>query len=96
MILKMFSVYDSKAECYMAPFYFHALGQAVRAFGDTVNDPQSSMCKHPGDYTLFCVADFDDQTGMVSNLNHVNLGKAIELKRKELYDGASISDVPQV
>jgi len=96
MILKIFSVYDSKAESYMAPFYFHAIGQALRAFTDTANDTKSSMFKHAGDYTLYCIGDFDDQTGKVQDLRHVNLGKAIELQNKELQNGATIGNEPSV
>jgi len=80
MILKVFSVYDDKAEAYMSPFYFHSRGQAIRAFSDTANDENSQLHKHSGDFTLFCIADFDDATGLIVNLKHVNLGCALEYK----------------
>lgn len=94
MILKMFAVFDSKAESYMAPFYFHSLGQAVRAFSDTASDPKSALARHPGDYTLFCIADYDDVTGIIHNLSHVNLGNAIEHQSKETVNASTIRDEP--
>lgn len=65
MRLKMFAIHDKKAQVYNTPFFFAHDGQAVRAFSDLVNDPQSSICKHPEDFSLFGVAVFDDELGRV-------------------------------
>lgn len=80
MILKVFSVYDSKAEAYMQPFFFNSRGQAVRAFSDTANDPKSQLNRHAGDFTLFEVGEYDDSNGNMLNHKHVNLGKALEFR----------------
>lgn len=61
MILKMFTVYDSKIAAYLSPFYEQAIGQAVRAFEDTCKDPNHVFAKHPPDFTLFYIGEFDDQ-----------------------------------
>ena len=85
MILKIFSVYDAKAEAYIQPMFFHSRGQAIRAFTDTANDPSSQLCRHAGDFTLFELGDFDDSTGIVQMAEHAsNLGKALEFKNPEL------------
>lgn len=84
MELKMFSVYDSKTEAYAAPFFFNSRGQAIRQFGDLANDPNSSLCKHAEDFTLFELGSFDDSNAMVLVTTHVNLGKAIEFKQQDL------------
>ena len=63
MQLKVFTVYDSKAEAYMQPFYMQTTGQALRAFEDTVNDPDHQFHKHPADFTLFELGIFNDITG---------------------------------
>lgn len=83
MILRVYSVYDSKAEAYMQPFYFNSRGQAIRAFSDTCNDPKSQLFAHAGDFTLFEIAKYDDQTGIMLNEKHVNLGVALEFKNEE-------------
>lgn len=62
MISKIFSVYDSKAEAYMQPFFMAAKGAAIRAFSDLVNDPQHTFGKHPADYTLFELGSYEDCT----------------------------------
>ncbi len=80
MIMKIFSVYDSKAEAYLPPFFFASTGQAVRAFADNCNEENSMLCKHPEDYTLFELGTWDDANAMVLIAEHRSLGKAIEYR----------------
>lgn len=63
MNFKAFSIYDSKAEAYNTPIFVSAKGIAVRAFADQVNDPNSPMNRHAGDYTLFFIGEFNDDKG---------------------------------
>lgn len=82
MITKIFTVYDSKAEAYLPPFYMQSKGQAVRAFQDSASDPQHQFFRHSGDYTLFELGEFDDQTASFQMLHTmVNLGTALEHKK---------------
>lgn len=60
MIYKVYSIYDSKTEGYLQPFYQQTKGQAVRGFTEVVNDKSSQIGKYPEDYTLFELGDFDD------------------------------------
>jgi len=77
MKLKMYSVYDTKAEAYGTPFFMGSRGMAIRAFSDLVNDPKSFVFKHPSDYILFECGEFDDSNGGVSNnVPPLNLGLA--------------------
>lgn len=62
MLQKIFSVYDSKAEAYMSPFFMVATGQAIRSFVDTATDAASQLGKHPEDFTLFELGTYDDLT----------------------------------
>lgn len=79
MIRKMFCIYDSKAELYIAPFCMKARGEAIRAFTDSVNDPGNMIGAHPADFHLFEVGEFDDEAGMVSNYEpKVNIGNGLE------------------
>lgn len=59
------SISDRQMETYGRPFCCAAKGQAVRSFVDEVNRaaPDNLMFAHPEDFTLWHVADFDDQTG---------------------------------
>ena len=63
MELKAYSVYDEKAENFGTPFFMKNEEMANRAYGDLVNDPQSTVHRHPGDYKLYEVGKFEDTTG---------------------------------
>lgn len=62
MILEMFSVYDTKVKSYLAPMYARTLGEAFRVFSDIVNTADHQFHKHPDDYILFHVGQFDDSS----------------------------------
>lgn len=81
MKLKMFTVYDSKVEAYLQPFYMQSKGEALRAWGETVNDEKSNIGKHPADYTLFELGEYDNLTGQISQYEaKIALGTGIEFK----------------
>lgn len=61
---KMYTIHDRKAGAFLPPFIMPVEAMALRAFGDCVNDSNHAFNRHPEDYTLFRIADFDDQTGM--------------------------------
>jgi len=85
MILKMFTVYDSKAEAYLPPFFLRSTGEAVRSYEHVCNDPNHAFFKHPADYTLFCVGEFDDNSCSINVLQAIeNLGCAIEYKNSPI------------
>lgn len=56
------SVRDSGIEAFGQPFYVVSIGQATRSFSDAINsDKQDDMlAKHPDDFTLFHLGEFDD------------------------------------
>lgn len=72
MKLKVFSILDTKADVFHAPFYFGAVGLAVRAFKDLANDSNSTVSRHPDDFRLFEIGVFDDQSGRFENLPEFN------------------------
>ena len=84
MKLKIFSIYDSKAEMYHQPFYMQTQSMAVRQFLDMANDSETMIGKHPEDYTLFYVGEYDDHTASF-NLEDtkISLGVASEFVGKE-------------
>lgn len=85
MILRAFSVYDSKTEVYGLPWFINTTDAGIRMFADAVNDERSPYNKHPGDFSLFEIGLFDDAKGiMIENNAHVNHGSAIQYKKKTL------------
>jgi len=79
--LRVFAVYDSKAEQYMQPFFFVTRGQAMRAFLDALSDDKHEFNKHAEDYTLFELGEYDQDTGYMEPLKAiVSMGNALALK----------------
>lgn len=76
--MKIFSIYDNKTEIYSKPFYELTIGSAIRVFGDAANDPASAFSKHPADYNLFLLGEFDDNTGEILSQTNQNLGSCLE------------------
>lgn len=83
MVTKMFSVYDSKAAVFSVPFFMPSIGLAIRSFTDLSNDPGTMVFKHPEDFSLFVVGEFDDEKGTAVAVSHQNLGTAASYKKPE-------------
>lgn len=89
MILKMFAVLDAKAGFFGQPFFDQSQGGAVRNFADAVNDgsnPNNMWNKHPEDFSLFYLGDFDNSNGQMTPVlpqSIVTAPAVVELKVKE-------------
>jgi len=84
MLQKMYSVYDEKAQAFSPPFFLHADGMATRAFSDCVNAKAHHFNKHPYDYTLFRIGEFDDTKGMVVGHAPKSLGNGVQFMQLEI------------
>lgn len=65
MQIKMFSIFDSKAEEFDNPFYARNEATAKRSFRRAVNQEGSAFGEQPGDYTLFEIGVFETDTGLI-------------------------------
>lgn len=88
MKMRVFSVYDVKAEMFSPPWVMGTIGEATRAFQDLANDANSSVSKHPGDFKLCCLGEFDNVTGVLVPAQIDSLGFASD------YKALRSSDVP--
>lgn len=64
--MKLFSVYDAKAEQYSVPFSERTHESARRSFVVAVRDKETPVGRFPADYALFVVGSFDEETGVVT------------------------------
>jgi len=91
MILKMFSIYDRKAEVHQPPLYCHNIGHAMRVFQDVFRTPDSVLSRYPEDFQVFEVGTFDDQSALIVGLDKPHLvcpGTELVPQRKESADDA--------
>lgn len=65
MIRPVVAVLDTATQLYGQPFYVPAIGAAMRSFTDEVNRQagDNQLNKHPDDFHLYHLADFDDEQG---------------------------------
>lgn len=85
MIQKVFSVKDVKVGGYLKPFFVRSHGEAERAFMDTVNDPGTVLYKHPEDYQLYYLGEYDDEDGLFHTVSpqHIINGQDIVAKGED-------------
>lgn len=80
--MKMFAIYDSKAEAYLAPIFCPTTAVALRMFRQAAEEEGHTFHKHAGDYTLFELGEWNEQTAVTTQLNaQVNLGTALMHQR---------------
>jgi hypothetical protein len=81
MKLNVYSIFDSAAKAYTSPFFMHNDGLAIRAFQDNVNaEQENNISKHPDQFTLFKIGEFDDSTGEIKTDVVKSLGTGLEYK----------------
>ena len=61
--LKVFSIRDSRAGIFKAPFFQLSMGEAERNFTRLVNDKQSIQNQFPTDFDLYYLGEYLDDTG---------------------------------
>lgn len=75
--MKVFSIYDLKAQAFSQPFFMESVGLAIRAFTELLDDKATTVAKYPSDFTLFEIGEFDQRKGILTaHAHHVNLGLA--------------------
>lgn len=67
--MKAFAIKDLKAEGFNTPFFQQTFGLAERSFKDACQDEKTSLAKHPEDYSLFFIGEFNQSTGIFEPQN---------------------------
>ena len=63
MIQNAYSIKDAKANVFSAPFFSINDKTAQRSFEQAKNDSNTTISQNPEDYSLYRLAQFDDQSG---------------------------------
>jgi hypothetical protein len=65
MRYKILAIRDRALDAYGQPFFAPSHGAAIRSFSDEINraSDQNQLFKHPEDFDLFSLGEFDDATG---------------------------------
>jgi len=74
MITSAFSIFDSKSKVFQMPFFMLNSDQAIRAFGDAVNSPDSTVIsRHPEDFQLYQIGIYDDSTATLTQVTPLQM-----------------------
>lgn len=84
MRYKILAVRDRAIDSYGQPFFSGSTGGAIRSFADEINrrSDTNQLNKHPEDFDLFLLGEFDDQTGEFDSCRpaQIAVGKDLVLK----------------
>lgn len=61
--LRLYSIYDSKAEQFSPPQVYHNDMLALRAFEGIVNDDKMLIKKYPEDFSIYYLGNIGDSDG---------------------------------
>lgn len=79
--VKVFALYDLKGKFYAPPFVAPTVGMASRSFADIARSPESIVYKHPEDYILYQIGNYDDNSGVLEAvIPPVHIASAIEFQ----------------
>lgn len=78
---RIYAIYDSKATMYAPPFFVNNDEVAKRTLCHTfANVGRCPLTEYPGDFSLFCIGEFDEDTGDIAGLGcKENLGTVLEI-----------------
>ena len=81
MILKLFTIFDSKIGAHVEQHFMQSRPQALRSWATTVNKAETMYAQHPGDFTFFEIGEFDTASGkFTAHPTPISLGTALEYK----------------
>lgn len=64
VLLRLYSIYDSKAEQFSPPQVYHNDMLALRAFAGLVNDDKMLINSYPEDFSIYYVGNIGDTDGL--------------------------------
>lgn len=64
---KLYSIFDKATGAYAAPFTQPTNAGAIRAIKMDMENENSMLGKHSGDYELWFVGEFDTDTGQITS-----------------------------
>lgn len=78
------SMYDSKQEVYLRPFFSPNEVSAMRGFSDLINKPSEDLpYHHPEDFSLFLVGTWSDVKGAIIGCSPKCLANGVDVKEPD-------------
>lgn len=86
------SVYDNAMMAYGRPIFGASQGAVVRSFSDEVNrdHPENMMFRHPEDFSLWLLGEFNDEDG-----KFLVTERKVLVTAQAVFNGKGANDVSQ-
>ena len=68
MILNAYTIFDIKSSTYASPIFAVNDDVFKRLIIDSLVLPDSTLYRHPEDFTVYCIGIYDDNRGLLSGL----------------------------
>lgn len=81
MFLNAYALYDIKSQTYGMPFFAVSDPVAVRTAYDGYLMADSTVLRHPEDFTLYRLGLYDDNRGVISGSERVHIVDMVSLIR---------------
>lgn len=89
--MKVFSIYDNKANAHVRIFTCGEVGEAERIFMQMVKDERTQVSQFPEDFSLHLIGQYEQSVGQLEPLQHVNLGLASKYKKNVLQSAPELA-----
>jgi len=96
MKIQLYAIFDMASGIYEKPFFSTADDLVRREFLNVATSAETPISKHPKDYSLWRLGNFDDNTGLVQNETNECLCTALEIiSQSQKVDGQKHLDLEQ-
>lgn len=83
IIKKYYSCFDKTGKTYIGTFEADSDMRAIRMVEDAINDPKSTIGKHPEDYRLDRLFVIDMRSGKIIDNETKNIIELVEMKNEQ-------------
>lgn len=81
MKMKVIAIFDHATKSFSVPEATPHIGAAMRSFTDHANNKENAIGRHPDDYELFELGEFDTNTGLFATGAPVSVCRAKNVVR---------------
>lgn len=87
MTYKIFTLYDTASESYQMPVFSRNDNSAIRELVTSINFNKDSLVYfNPDDFLLYCVGDFDNESGQITSSLPRLVGRVGEFLKRGVSD----------
>lgn len=92
--MRLYSIYDDKAEQFSPPQVYHNDMLALRSFQGIVNDDKMLIKKYPEDFSLYYVGSIGDSDGLY-HVEHIDASRLPKLVGRAIDYLENLDSVPK-